>query len=411
MAQISKRSKEAATFVGRESAFATLPGTMYRAFPVENSFGTELEQKEIENVDERTTLYAVLPTVRGLQDGKLKLEFYGKVHSSQLIAGASPSPNYMTEVLDAAWGYTGAGEGSLVTAGSTTTVVNVSTGDGSNFEVGQWIGIEAGATNTLEPCRIVSIATDALTVYPPMSTAPLAGDIVVNSVTVAPSVTHDGTLYVQHAMVGDSSMQWSLKGNTANIGFEVKRNEIFKLMVEGAVGSFVGPENQSISTAVDSDTLTSPFVVRDALVLFRASGTSVANRTAYPLAEFSVKTNGKMEHIAELGGTEGKLGAFRKGQRLFAEATLKFRYDGSIDSSTWSAQTAMQCVVIVPKGSGTSKRFIAIDLPYTYIVGKPKIVNEDGMVYFEITLHASEDSSIASPTTDLMSAPMRLAFI
>lgn len=409
MAQVNTRTKEAATYIGQETTFGTLAGTMLRAFPVEKSFMPDIEQTELENSDQRTTLYSQLATVRGLKDGKLKLDFYGKVNSTQNSDGVTATPDYLNQIIYTALGEIKFDQGSLVAAGSTTTVVNVSTGDGANFVVGQWIAVVVAGT--LEPCRVVAIATDALTVYPPLSGTPGTGGAVISGVTHAPATNHDKTLSLQHAMVGAADQQWTLVGNTLNLGIEIKRNEIMKLMFEGAVGSWTGPSNQSITTAADTDTCTSPFSVRDCTVWFRAAGTGTATRTAYPVAEFTVKTNGKMEHIDELGGVEGKTGAFRKGQRLFAEATLKFRYDNAIDASVWSSQTVYQAVVVVPKGSGTAKRFIVVDLPYVRIVGKPKIVDEAGMVYMEINLQASEDLSIASPLTDMAQAPFRLALI
>lgn len=409
MAQINTRTKEAATYIGTETTFGTLAGTMLRAFPVEKSFMPDIEQAELENSDQRTTLYSQLATVRGLKDGKLKVDFYGKVNSTQNTDGVTATADYLNQIIYTALGEIKFDEGSVTAAGSSTTVVNVSAGDGANFVVGQWIAVEVAGT--LEAARVVAIATDALTVYPPLSASPGTGAAVVSGVTHAPATNHDATLSLQHAMVGSADQQWTLLGNTLNLGVEIKRNEIMKLMFEGAVGSWTGPSNQSISTAVAADTCTSPFSVRDCTVWFRAAGTGTATRTAYPVAEFTVKTNGKMEHIEELGGVEGKTAAFRKGQRLFAEATLKFRYDNTIDASVWTNQTVYQAVVVVPKGTGVTKRFIVVDLPYVRIVGKPKIVDEAGMVYMEINLQASEDLSIASPLSDMAQAPFRLALI
>lgn len=416
MSQQSIRNKEAATYVASETTFATLPAVMYRAFPIEGSVGIELEQKELDNMDQRTTLYSYLAPVFGLKDGKIKADFYAKAPNTQLVAAQAPTAHYMGEIFDAAWGYTFANSGSNRDGASSTTSILITPGTADNFELGSWIGVEVAGVIEATKVIAVVIASDTLTVWPPLSAGPSSGARIINGYNYAPKQNHTGSLHLQHAVAGDSNAttQWATSGSAVNLNLEVKRNELAKVSVEGMVGSWLGPQALGFVTSSASDPFTAPFAVRDALVYFQPAG-SASPATSYCLQEFSIKTNGKMEHIECLGATEGKTAAFRKGQRMFAEATLKFRYDNDMDATYWTNKTLMQAVVILPKGSGVTKRFTVIDMPNAYIVGKPKLSDENGMLYMSVTLHATADTNIVSgggaTATELTNAPLRVAFL
>lgn len=412
MAQINQRSKDAATLIGQEQVFATAPAgpLMYRAFPVEGSFVAELEQTELDNLEESVNLYDVKATVRGLKGGTVKADFYAKV-PAQLLDSVVPSSNYLGVLLNTGLGASASDEGSVVAGTPAAGVFNVAAAEGVRFEQGQWIGVEvAGA---IEPARITTIATDTLTIYPQLSAAPTAAAVVVNSYTYAPDPNNTKTLHIQHAKSATlgSGLQWTLSGSTVNLSFDIKRNELAKISLEGQVGSWQGPGNYSIPTGSASDTLSAPFAVRDAVTLFQSNAT--VSRTSYCLISADIKVNGGMEHVECLGATEGKIGAFRKGQRIFAEATLKFRFDNAVDATNWESQTVMSCIVMIPKGSGTSRRWFVLDMPSCRIVGKPKLSDENGMLYMEVMVQATMDqvtSESAIPTA-MEQAPFRVALI
>jgi len=417
MTQQSLRTKQAATYVGSETSFAVLPATMYRCFPVEGSVAIDMEQKQLDNMDQRTNLYEYLAPVFGLKDGKIKMEFYCKAPTTQLVAGQAPTTSYMDQVFDAAWGYRFANSGSNRNLASTTTVISVSTGEALNFELGSWIGVEVASV--IEATKVVAIdlVADTLTVFPALSAAPSSGNRIINGYNYAPKQNHTGSLHIQHAICGDSNptTQMVSSGSAINLTVSAKRNELGKVEVEGAIGSFLGPQALGFITSSASDPFTAPFAVRDALVYFQAAG-SASPAVAYSLHEFTIKTNGVMQHIEGLGGTEGKSASFRKGQRMFAEATLKFRYDNAVDATSYSNIALQQAMIIIPKGSGITKRFTIFDMPNAYIFGKPKLVEESGLLYMTLTLHSSADTNIpynvlGPALTELSTAPFRVAFV
>lgn len=417
MTQQSLRTKQAATYVGSETSFAVLPTTMYRAFPVEGSVAIDMEQKQLDNMDQRTNLYEYLAPVFGLKDGKIKMEFYCKSPTAQLLAGVLPTTSYMDQVFDAAWGYRFANSGSNRNAVSTTTSISVTSATADNFELGGWIGVEVAGV--IEATKVVAIdlVTDTLTVFPALSGAPVSGARIINGYNYSPKQNHTGSLHIQHAICGDSNptTQMVSSGSAINLTVSAKRNELAKVEVEGAIGSFLGPQALGFVTSSASDPFTAPYAVRDALVYFQAAG-SAQPAVAYSLHEFTIKTMGVMQHIEGLGGIEGKSASFRKGQRLFAEANLKFRYDNDVDAQAYANISLAQAMIIIPKGSALTKRFTIFDMPNAYIFGKPKLVEEAGLLYMTLTLHASADTNIVfnalgPAVTELTNAPFRVAFI
>lgn len=413
MAQINQRSKDAATFIGTEQVFATEPAgpLMQRAFPIEGSFVAELEQTELENLEESVDLYDNKATVRGLKGGTVKMDFYARVPATQLSSSVSPGQHYLGTLINTAFGASASDEGSTVAGTPAAGVFDVAAAEGVRFEQGQWIGVQvAGA---IEPARITTVATDTLSVYPELSAAPTGAGLVINSYTYAPEPDHTSTLHIQHAKsaTGGSGLQWSISGSTCNIGFDIKRNELAKVTMEGQVGSWQGPGNYNFVTASAADSMTAPFAVRDAVTLFQPNATTT--RTSYCLISADIKLNGGMEHVECLGATEGKSGAFRKGQRIFAEATLKFRFDNAIDTTNWTDQTLMSCIVMIPKGTLLNRRWFILDMPSCRIVGKPKLSDENGMLYMEATVVATMDkvTTQSAIPTSIESAPFRVAMI
>lgn len=415
MAQINQRSKDAATYVAQESVFATAPtpplGQMLRAFPVEGSFVAELEQTELDNLEESVDLYDVKATVRGLKGGTVKADFYARV-PAQLVGAQGPTTHYLGAILDTGLGASASDLGSTTDiVPSSTSVVNVVAGEGVRFDQGQWIGVEvAGA---IEPARVSTVVGDALTVYPHLSGIPGTGVLVANSYTYAPDPNNTKTLHIQHAKAATAGtgLQWTISGSTVNLSFDIKRNELAKISMEGAAASWQGPGNYGLSVASAADTLSAPFAVRDAVTLFQTNATTT--RTSYCLISADIKLNGGMEHVECLGATEGKIGAFRKSQRLFAEATLKFRFDNAVDATNWTNQDVMSCIVMIPKGSGLTRRWFVLDMASCRIVGKPKLSDEGGMLYMEVTLQSAIDqltTKSATPTA-MEQAPFRVALI
>jgi hypothetical protein len=410
MAQINRRSKDAATYVGFETTFGSTPATMVRAFPVEGTFNGDIMQTELENLEEMVDLYDNKATVRGLKGGTVKADFYMRVPSLQLVSGQSSQTHYLNEVLRGGLGFRLVSQGSLVAGVPTQNVIDVTTPQGTRFSRGSWCGVEVDGE--IEPAKVIDRTGDTLTLFPDLSAIPTAGALVVNSYTYLPSVNSAASLHIQHAINGDSSegLQWAMSGSAVSLTFDIKRNELAKITMEATVADWQGPGNFGFVTASASDPMSTPFAVRDAITIFQPVTTTT--RDSYCLISAEVKLNGGLEHVECLGAIEGKTSVFRKSQRLFVEATLKFRFDNVMDSLYWQTQELMSCIMMIPKGSGTTKRWIVLEIPTCRIVGKPKLTDENGMQYMEVTVHGTRDETVVNAlSTNLESAPFRVALI
>jgi len=286
----------------------------------------------------------------------------------------------------------------------------VAAGQGSRFSRGTWIGVEVDGE--IEPAKVIERSTDTLTVYPDLSNSLVNGARVANSYTYLPSVNAATSLHIQHAKNGLTSegLQWGMSGSAVSLTFDIKRNEIAKLGVEAEVADWRGPQILGIATGSASDPMTSPFAVRDAVTIFQPITTT--SRNSYCLISAEIKLNGGLEHVECLGATEGKTAVFRKGQRLFGEASLKFRFDPDVDSIYWETQELMSCIIMIPKGSGNTKRWIVLEIPTCRVVGKPTVSEESGMFYMSVNLQATRDETVVNAaSTNLESAPFRVALI
>lgn len=401
MAQLKVLSETAATYLALEDSFGSTPGTMYRAFPVKGTLDMSLEQAEVENEDESIYLFDTKDPVRGMKDGSVKAEFYLKPYATQLSSSVAPTNNYLQQLLKAVFGGHQVHSGSAVSLGTSGTSVNVD--HPSRFSIGQWALF--ATTNGLEPARITNIATNTLTLSPALSSTPASASVVINMDNYYPTESNVNSLTVQHAKAGDSSLQYLLNGCVGGIELKLERNQIAAVTADLKVATW-STGSLGYSTAVGTEVLASPIVVKDAVVLIQA--TTATTRTAYPLKSLACKMTFENNFLEELGGTEGKTGAMRMGARGFAEATLKFKIDTAAEGY-WSNQTKLQIIAMVPVGSSTSKRWLVLDIPTAVPVGRPKLVNDGGVYYIEMMVRSKLSTVNASSSTELSRAPAVLA--
>lgn len=413
MSQINLRSSDAATYVGFETSFAQTP-SMIRAFPVQDSVDLQLEQTELDNEQESVDLYDNEATVRGFKGGTASMLFYVKVPPAQLVSGQSSQAHYLNEVFRAGLGFRLVSQGSVAAVpgspAGTDTTFNVFAGHGSRFFKGQWIGVEVNGE--IEPAKIIDRTGDTLTVYPSLSSTLVNGARVVNSYTYLPSVNALASLHIQHAKNGSAAdgVQWVMSGSAVNLTFDIKRNELAKVGVEAQVGSWQGPGFFNIATGSAQDTMSPPFAVRDAITIFQPVSTTTRN--SYCLISAEVKINSGYEFVECFGETEGKTAVFKKGQRIFGDIELKFRFDPDVDSIYWESQQLMYCSIMVPKGSGNTKRWFVLEISSCRVVGKPVVSDENGMFYMTVNLQPTRDTTIINPAnTNLETTPFRVALL
>jgi len=419
MAQVDIRARDAATYLGvQASAIGTAP-TFTRAFPVVGSFDVSgIEQAHLANMDESVNLYDHRQPVLGLKAGRVKFDYYCKAVggvTGRLDASGATATHPLGIALNAMFGSENAAVGSLVVAaGSTATIINVSVGTGANFPAGTIIAVEVTAGN-YELTRVITRATDALTLRPILSAPPGDGLRVVNSYTYAPTENNAQSLGVRRALAGGATdiaaYEWQMLGCIGKAKLTMQRNELMKWTFDLECATWTGPTAAGYSIAAATESTTAPFAVTGStLTLFQLS--SDLTRTAYALKSVETELDFGMGYSEELGGTEGKTTAFRsKGGRPFGKATVRFRADRVIDDTNWTNQNDHTLFCAATAGATTAQRWAGFDMPSAEIVGKPKMIEDGEQLWTELALESKTDTTTTGTATDRSRSPVRFFLI
>lgn len=167
MAEVTRKSRIA---IKKETTEGTpvLPATGTDFIAVQDGFTFAPETDVLENAELRSSIGTAKP-ILGLERANVELSHYLR-HSG--VEGQAPSYG---AILESALGSVDVESTQYLTAsGSTTSVINVTTGSGANFRRGQGLLIK-DATNNYSARPVLSVATDALTLGFQVGTAPASG--------------------------------------------------------------------------------------------------------------------------------------------------------------------------------------------------------------------------------------------
>lgn len=389
MSQVNLADRAASTYLGAESTYGTTP-SMTRVFPEAGSI--TLEQANLENSDEREHLFKALDPVLGLKSWSASLTFKLRPSSAQLDKDAVPAATLPGNLaLVAAWGGEAYAAGSLVVS-STTTSITVTGGQGSRFKIGQLIAAEV--SGALELARITNISTDTLTCWPAFSGAPTTTTgVVINGHAYWPVQEHSSSLTLQHAKaLASAGHKWTCNGAMAAAALKIERGAIlsYTAALKGSDWTFVSGDSIAVTAASESQA--APHVARDAIVIFQTPATST--RVNYVAESISVEIGGDGGNmlVPELGGVEGVNSVMRVGNRPMCTVTIKQRADVAM-MTDYDAQTAKSLTLAFPRGSGTTKRFVALDIPRLVPNAVPQYASENGRFMVTQTYQAECDAS------------------
>ena len=398
MAQLTIPVGARKLFVGQESTYGTAASTAF-ARHIEGSLNATLSQTDIEHNAGSARLFQQFVTRQGLKSGASTVAFgiHAKPAASKLDSGASPSTPYLGTLLDAILGDEHAQAGSTVSGGgSTTTTVDVQTGHGTRFAIGTAVHVEV--SSVYYPRVVTGIATDTLTVWPALPSAPANGDDVINSYSYfltesnTKSLTIEDTFTVPSADA--STVQRRLLGCTGGINFAIARDTLatFGFDLRAAAWEY---GSLSLATTVGSETMGDPIPVTNGQIWLQPAATTTA--TSYPVASMQGTLNPGMTHLLTLGGVQGTVGVARQGGRDSAEFTVRARID--YDRYTqWSAQTLLRFFAAFPYGSSTSQRAVCLHVNQVQLIGKPAEVEEGGFLYYDLRFRPVLDTSYTLDT-------------
>lgn len=406
-------SRTGRTKVGIETTFGTVAGTMVDVYP-ESGTLFEFRRKPIKLNDERPTKFAAQKDAQGPQEWVGKLKFDLKPAGTQLNAAATAATPPQGVLAKALWGGEASGAGSTVGASATTTSVPVGTGHGSRFAVGTWVAI--GVAGVLYPRKVTAIATDTLTVFPALPAGPASGQLVINSYTYYPTQSDVQSISVQLAKMNaantsDYDQQWEGRGGTGDLSISLVMADKATMECDLRGAAWTGPSTSPslLPASAAAETMGAPWVLGSATVLWQPIATSTAVHC--PIRKLDLKFQGGMIHNEEFGGVEGRTGIERVGSDYtFVTATIEKLYD-PVYEGYFTAQDSLFFAVFVPFGSGTTQRFLVLEIPTCYHTQKPQPTDSSGVVVNKHELSGLEDATITTPATDLARAPVRMAWI
>ncbi|NBW23245.1 MAG: hypothetical protein EBR82_86405, partial [Caulobacteraceae bacterium] len=350
MAQLTIPVGARKLFVGQETTYGTAATTAF-ARHIEGTLNATLSQTEIEHNAGSARLFQQFVTRQGLKsnDSSVAFGIHAKPAFAKLDTSASPSTPYLGKLLEAILGGEAKAAGSTVSgAGSSTTTVDVQSGHGTRFKVGTAIHVEV--SSVYYPRVITAIATDTLTVWPELPSAPANGDDVINSYSYFLTESNTKSLTIEDTFTVPSSdaatVQRRLLGCTGGINFSIARDALatFGFDLKAASWDY---GSLSLATTVGSETMGDPIPVTNGKIWLQEAGVSTDNQ--FFVASMQGTLNPGMQHLLTLGGVQGTSGVARMGGRDSAEFTVRARID--YDRYTqWSSQTLLRFFAAFPYG-------------------------------------------------------------
>lgn len=429
MAQTNIISRERATYLAEEITYGTLPAgsfpnTPTRVFPLGDGLILEgLAEEMLPVGDERVRRLDAIHPVHGLRIaskvGALKMLLKTTKAADQLDGGATAGALTPRLVLRHALGSEWANEGDLISGNSsTTTLLNVT--DGTKFRKGTFIAVEV--VGQMQFAKITDIATNALTIAPALSAAPvLGGEIVRNLYNYCPAETHAASLSVRQAFVGDATAQVTAFGCYGDISFDLPEyGKIPSMALALTASAFTGPAATSpttISVASASDDMGPAFTWSPSVYL----ATSVARATRLVCEGATIDYANDWQMVRDPGATasNGQLTTVAAvvstgGRPVAVKASIKLRFDSDYPAD-FTADTAYQMILVQKVGTGLTASFWIWELPVAQLVAQPKLTVIGDRLHMELMLEGIQDTAVtlAGETgtgLDFIKAPFRVAF-
>lgn len=420
MAQTNIITRERATYIGEEITFGTTPAGTYpnamtRAFPLGDGLILEgLAEEMLPVGDERVRRLDAIHPVHGLRIaskvGALKMLLKSTPAGAQLVDGASPAALTPALILNHALGPAMANEGDVISGtASSTVLINVT--DGTRFIKGTFIAVEVAGQ--MEFAKILNISTNALTIAPALSAAPITpGTIVRNLYNFAPAESHTNSLTIQQAFVGDVTAQVTANGCYGDVSFDLPEfGKLPSMSLALTATNFTGPSSQSLSVASATDEMGPAFAWAPSVYL----ATSVARGTRLVCEGATIEFANDWQMVRDPGATQTVSAVVNTGGRPTAvKATIKLRFDSGYKTA-FDADTAYQMIIVQRIGTGTSASFWIWEIPVARLVAQPKLADMGSRLHMELSLEGIQDTSVtlAAETgteLDYIKAPFRVAF-
>lgn len=388
MTQAKIQTAKEVCFLAEESTFGELPGTMQPFIIEADSFEGDQSRTQIEDLDSSPLLMDEKTRVDGFFEGSAKLKAKLRPYATQIISSVPTDTPALFTALKCVFGGLHCGAGGTISAGTTSQITASSV---SGVRVGEVVGISGSSDNQLAVVETLPGA-GVVTYWPNVASAVTSGNLVkgYNAFTNETATT---TFSLQHAYPDSADEQEEYRGCMGKVKITSAANSI--VMAEFDVMPATGQRGAlGLSTSVQSNVLTSGgFAFNNALLYVQTSATTT--RTNYCVEEFNFEFDPGMEFTPCASGVEGKDGVQRVKGRGLAKLMLKIKADAD-EFTAWSARTVRRVLFGIPKGSGTTKRWIYIYMPRVVLARAPKPVKAGGRLLYDLEFHTQINTSAAA---------------
>lgn len=387
MTQTNVITAKEVAFLAKESTFATLP-TMKPLVIEADSHEGDQTRTAIEDMDSSPLLLDEQLRVDGVFEGTAKFKAKLKPFGTQITTTAPVTQPALFDLIECVLGGMQVGAGSAISTGTTSQVTVTSD---TGFAIGQVVGISGSGDVQLAVVE-TKPGSNVVTFWPNVGTAVTSGTLV-NSYHGYVTDSDVKTFSYQHAYPDYSSEQQEYRGCIGKLSAEFSPNGL--VMLSADVTAAAGQQGAlGLSTSVQSNPLaTGGHAVKDAILYVQTAATTT--RVNYCVESFSVEYDPALEFTPCLTGTENKDGVVRTKGRGVTKLMLTVKADNA-EMTAWSARTVRRVLFGVPRGSGTTKRWVYVYMPKAVLVRAPKQKKEGGRLLYELEFHAQIDNTAAA---------------
>ena len=406
-------------WMGRESTFGTAASNMIallnRADPPWPNAGAT--QQMIGRQDSLTSRRAYQTPVKGMKSGSpVALSVDVKPTSGRLNAAASPVAFSNASALSHQLLWRAAMGGELTPAAGTTVDsysapdVTVASGHGSRFAVGQWLLYEATG-GALSLHQVTAIATDVLTVQPPLPGTPTSGEVIRNLYNYFLAEDDTQTFTVAHAPIeaGSNELQTRARGCVFSPELTLTLGGVPMLSLNGTSADHDGPGDLSLSETAVSDDMAAPFALDVSSGnggLWLASSLS-STPSASLIVSLRITIPRQWQDIPGAGGVSSL--AARKevaGPQQQIQVEIELR-GGTAEVTAFANMSSRHLVLFGLSGTGTSGRAFLVHVPNA-VPAVPPTVQINGELAFCRAVLTAQRNTLG--TTDLAASNVVVAW-
>lgn len=407
-------SRERRTYIGEESTFGVLPGSMYEIVLQHDDLHVDgLGNEMLEVNDARARRAEAIAPVKGLKRARpfqLGKQYLKALPESLLLGAAGTPAEFSSRVLlRHAFGAEHAAAGTTVASAVSSTVFTLTSSTG--FAKGTWVLVAVGGK--LEPTLIRNIAAGVVTCSPALSATPSGGAVVRQMYNFALANSHRSSLSFQQAFTDAAEAQYEVRGVYGDVMWDLPEfGQLPSLQFKGKSTTSRGPENLSIVASLVSDDLGQPIPWQPETYL----AASISRDTTVIVESLSFGHDNGWEEIRSGTGIETVAGVMNTGGRpIPVKWSARVRFDGDYVDD-FEAGTELRALSVLRWGDDdtTASGCWLWEVPRLRLDAKPKPVKVGNRLYFELSGRGLADTSVTraaetGTALDFIVSPWRCA--